>query len=91
MGNAYERPKRIERVEIASYITALDGALCQRVDRSLDLTAGAFLQLRGASNQRIQRRGDDLLGRNVVDEQQHPGSQRFQGWHGLSEIACCGR
>jgi hypothetical protein len=76
---ADERPKRIERVEIASYITALGGALYQRVDRSLDLTAGTFIQLRGASNQRIHRRGDDLLGRNVVNEQQPAGSQRFPG------------
>jgi hypothetical protein len=78
MGDADERPKQIERVEIASYITALDCALCQRVNRSPDLTAGTFIQLQGASNQRIQRRGDDPLGRNVVDEQQHPGSQRFR-------------
>jgi hypothetical protein len=91
VGHADERPKQIEWVEIASYITGLDGVLCQRVNRSLDLTAGTFIQLRGASNQRVQRRSDDLLGRNVVNEQQHPGSQRFQRWHGLSEVECRGR
>ena len=87
MGDADQRPKQVEGVEISSYIAALDCALYQRIKRSLDLTAGTFIQLRGASNQGIQRRGDDLLGRNVIDEQQHPGSQRFQGGHGRSEVA----
>ena len=91
MGHADERPKQIEWVEISAYIAALDRALYQRVNRSLDQTAGTFIQLRGASHHRIQRRGDDLLGRDVVDEQQHPGSQRFKRGHGLGEIALCCR
>ena len=77
--------------QIASYVTALDCALCQRVNRSPDLTAGTFIQLRGASNQRIQCRGDNLLFRDVVDEQPHPGSQRFQRGHDLSEVGRCCR
>ena len=43
MGDAAEHPKQIEWVETASYITALDCALCQRVNRSPDLTAGTFI------------------------------------------------
>jgi ribosomal protein L20 len=58
--------------------------------RSSDLTARTIIEIQRASNQRIQRRGDDLLGRNVVDEQQHLGSQHFQRGHGLGEVARCG-
>jgi hypothetical protein len=43
MGDAAEHPKQIEWVETASYITALDYALCQRVDRSPDPTVNIYL------------------------------------------------
>src|SRR5262249_12261919 len=46
------------------------------MNRSLDLGAGSFIYLRGTADQRIQRRGDDLFGRDVVNEEQHPGPQR---------------
>jgi len=46
------------------------------MDRSFDLIAGGLKHFGGPSDQRIQSRGDDLFGRNVLDEQQHPGTQR---------------
>jgi hypothetical protein len=48
-------------------------ALHQYINCSFDLGAGNFKQLRGTSNQGIQRRGDDLLRRDVINEQEHPG------------------
>ena len=47
MGDADERPQQIERVEIFTDIAALDRALHQRVDGSLNLAVGTFVELRG--------------------------------------------
>lgn len=69
MGHADQRPQEIERFEISTDIAALDGALHQRIDGSPDLIAGTLIQSLGASNQGIECRGDDLLRRDVVDEQ----------------------
>ena len=88
MGDADQRPKQIEWVEISTYVAALDRALYQRINRSLDLAAGTFIQFRGGlQNDRIQCRGDDPLCCNVVNQQEHLGSQRFNRRHGLSESA----
>src|SRR5882724_5227956 len=73
-GDADKSPKQIEWVEVLTYVPALDCALHQSINRSLDLGSGTLIQLRGTSGECIQRRGDDLLGRDVVNEQQHPGS-----------------
>jgi hypothetical protein len=39
MGNADQRPKQIEGVEISSYIATLDCAFGQRINRRLDQAA----------------------------------------------------
>ncbi len=38
------------------------------------------------SYQRIQNRGDDLLCRDVVNEQEHPGAQGFNGGQCIGEL-----
>jgi len=68
-----ERPKQIEWVEIAFVYHAPDGALWGPERQSLldpFADAGAFIQLRGASNN-DQRRGDDLLGPRLVTKEQN--------------------
>jgi len=86
IGDADKCSKQVEWVEIFTYVAALDCALHQRINCSLDLSARTFIQFRVTSNERIQGRGDNLLGRDVVDEQQHPGSQCFNRRHGLGEL-----
>ena len=39
MGDADERAEQIEWLQISTNVAALDGALHQRINRSLDLTA----------------------------------------------------
>ena len=52
---------------------------------------GRFVGLRGTSHERIQRRGDDLFGGDVVYEEQHPGSQRLDGRQFPGKFLFCGR
>ncbi len=57
-----------------------------------DLSAGTFLQLRGTSDQRIQCGGNHLrLRRDVVNEQNHPGSQRFGRGQSSGQLPLCRR
>src|SRR5258708_5967516 len=86
VGDSDQSAKKIEWLEVSTYVAARDGALDQRIDRSLDLSTRTFIQLGGASDEGIQCRGDDVLGGNVIDEQQHPGAQRFDRGHGISEL-----
>jgi hypothetical protein len=48
MGNADQRPKQVEGVEISSYIATLDCALDQRINRRLDQAARTLIKLRRA-------------------------------------------
>jgi len=68
VGNADQCPKQVEWVEISAYVAVLNRALDQRINRSLNLSARTFIELRGASDVCIQRRSDDLLRRNLIDE-----------------------
>jgi hypothetical protein len=56
MGDADQGSKQVKRVEISAYVPASDRALHQRINRSLDLDAGSFIELRGASDNTIQCR-----------------------------------
>jgi len=89
VGNADQRSKKVEGNKIPPYVAALDRAFHQRVNRSLDQAARALEELRRASDETIQCGGYDLLGRNVVDEQQHPRSQRLSRGHRFGEFALC--
>lgn len=86
MGHPDQRSKQVEGYEIVAYVAALDGALHQRINRALDQTARALEELRRASDETIQCGGYDLLRRNVVNEQQHPGSQCLNRRHCLGEL-----
>jgi len=89
VGNPDQRSKQVEGYEIVAYVAALDGALYQRINRALDQTARTLEEFRGASDETIQCGGYDLLRRNVVNEQQHPGSQCLNRGHGLGEFSLC--
>ena len=89
MGHPDQRSKQVEGYEIVAYVAALDGALHQRINRSLNQTARTLEELRRTAYQAIQRRSNDLLRRNVVNEQQHPGSQCLNRGHRLGKFAFC--
>ncbi len=68
VGDPDKRAKQIEWIEVFPYVATVDGALHQRINRSVDLSAGTLIQLRCTSDVRVQRRSDDLLRRDVIDE-----------------------
>src|ERR1019366_8559134 len=74
MRYADQRSKQVEGFEIFSHVAAFDRASDQRINRSVDQSARALKQLRGASDDTIQCGGNDLLCSDVVDEEQHPRS-----------------
>ena len=86
VGHADKSPKQIERVEVLSDVATVDRTLYQRIDRSLDLCPRTFIQLGRTSHICIQCWGDDVLGSDVVYEQQHPGAQRFNRRQRLGEL-----
>jgi hypothetical protein len=86
IGNADQSAKEIDRVKVSTYVAVFDGAFHQGADRFPHLRVRSFKHLLGISNQGIQRRRDDLLRRDVVHEQQHPGSQGFNRGHRLGKV-----
>ena len=86
IGNADQSAKEIDRVKVFTYVAAFDGAFRQRAHRFPGLCVRSFEHPLGNSNQGIQRRRDDLLRRDVVHEQQHPGSQGFNRGHGFGKV-----
>ena len=87
MGNADEGSKQIEGVEIGADVAGLDGAVDEGIDCSLDQTARAFIEPRGTANKAVEGGGDDLLGGDVIDEEQHPGAEGFDRGHGFRKCA----
>ena len=85
-GDADERAEQVEGLEVLADIAALNRAFHQRINRAADLGFGSFVELRRAAGIGVQRRGDDVLGLDVVDEQLHPGAQGFQGRQTLGEL-----
>ena len=85
MRDADQGSKQVECIEISSQIAALLSALDQLIDRSLDHGARTFIEPGWASDYAIESGRNDVLCRNVIDQQQHPGSKRFNRGHGLGE------
>ncbi len=85
MRDADQGAKQVGCIEISAQIATLLGALDQPVDRALDGVACAFMKPGRAPGNGIQGGRDDVLCRNVIDQQQHPGSKRLERRHGLGE------
>ena len=88
MRDADQRSKQVVRIQIFAQIATPLGALHQLTDRTLDHGACAFVEPGRTSGNGIKRRRNDVLCRDVIDQQQHPGSKRFERRHLLSEAAC---
>jgi hypothetical protein len=61
---------RSEWVKVWTDDSALDGAIHQPLNSSVNEIAGCFKQLRGATDKRIQDWGDDLLRQQAINHEQ---------------------
>ena len=85
MRNADQCSKQVVCIQISSQIATLLSALHQVINRALDHAACTFMKPRRAACNGIESGRNDVLCRNVIDQQQHPGSKRFERGHGLGE------
>src|SRR4029077_6093855 len=61
VGDANQRAKQVEWLEVFAYVAAVHGSLHKRINRSPNLKAGRIVQPRRTADDAIQRRCDDLL------------------------------
>ena len=85
MRDADQRSKQVVCIQISLQIATPFRALHQLVDRALDQTARTFIEPGRASDDGIESGRNDVFCRNIIDQQQHPGSKRFERGHGLGE------
>jgi len=85
MGDADQGSKQVGCIQIFAQIATSLGPLHQPIDRALDQAARTFMKPRRASGNGIERGRNDVLGRDVFDQEQHPGSKGFEREHGLGE------
>ena len=86
MRDADQCSKQVVCIQISAQIAAPLGPLHQPIDRSLDQAARTLLESGRAPDEGIESGRNDVLCRNVIDQQQHPGSKRFERRHGLGEM-----
>src|SRR5246127_1703803 len=89
VSDADEGLQEIDWVEVPTYVAAFDTALYESTNYFMDWRVGSFNHLRVAPDRRIQRRRNNLLRRDVINEQQHPRPQSFQRRHGRCELLLC--
>jgi len=89
IGEADQRPKQIRGVNVSSHVAALFSALHQFVDCSLNQAARTLIEPGRASGNAVESGRNDVLGRDVVDEQQQPGAQGLDRGHRGSEDVRC--
>ena len=61
VGDANQRAKQVEWLEVFAYVAALHSSLHECIDRSPNLNAGRIVQPRRTAADAIQGRCDDLL------------------------------
>ena len=87
MGDANHRSKQVGGVQIASHVAAPLRAFHQLLHRSLYQAARVFIESGSASDDAVESGRNDLLRGNVIDQQQHPGSQGFDRGQRRGEAA----
>jgi hypothetical protein len=87
--DADHRPKQVGGVNISSHIAALFRALHQLFDCSLDQAARTLIEPGRASGNAVESGRNDVLCRDVIDEQQQPGAQGLDRRHRGDEPARC--
>src|SRR6185437_7301602 len=77
ISDADQSVKQIAGIEVFAYFAALDAAFDQIAKCLLHQSVGIFKHFLVISEQRVQRRCDDLFCSDSVNEQQQPRPQRF--------------
>jgi nucleoside-diphosphate-sugar epimerase len=83
--DADERADEVVRISVFAQFAAGDGAFDRRDEGSLNETARAFDQSQRAARDGIHGRDDERFGGHMVDEEKHPGAERFNRWQGGGE------
>ena len=92
VGDSYHRPKEIGGVNVFSHVAALFRALDQIIDCSLDQAARTLIEPGRTSGNTVEGGRNNVLGRDVIDEQQQPGAQRLNRGHRDGEpMRCSGK
>ena len=77
MGEAGERAQHVGVIGVRANFASSSSALHHSRHRVGDPSARGCVELRRAADHRLEGRRDDFLGRDIVDEQPHPGMQRL--------------
>lgn len=87
MRDADQRPKQVVCIQISSQIATPFRPLHQPADRTLDQAARTLMKSGRTSGNGIESGRNDVICRNVIHQQEHPGSQRFNRGHGFGKAA----
>jgi hypothetical protein len=89
--DANERADEVVRIGVCAEIAAIDGAFDRRDEGSVNETTRAFDQSHRAARDGVHGRDDERFGGHMVDEEKHPGAERFKRWQGGGEalFGCC--
>ena len=85
MEDAHEGTHEVVGVGVRAEIAAVDGALDGGYEGGVDERAGAFEEAHGAAGDGVHGGNDEPFCGDVVDEEEHPGTERFKRRHGGGE------
>ena len=92
MEDTDERAEEVVRIGVRAQIAARDCAFDRRDEGSMYETARAFDQPHRAAGDRVHRRDDECFCGYMIDEEKHPGAERFKWWQGRGEaLLGCGK
>ena len=92
MKDADKRADEVVRVSVCAQFAASDSAFDRSDEGSVNETARAFDQSHRAARDGVHGRDDERFGSHMVDEEKHPGAERFKRRHGGSEaLFRCGK
>lgn len=83
--DADEGADEVVGVSVGAEIATRDGAVDGGYEGGADERSGAFDEAHGAARDGVHRGDDEPFCRDVVDEEQHPGTERFERLHGGGE------
>ncbi len=83
--DAYEGTDEVIGIGVGAEMAAGDCALDQGDEGGVDEASGAFHKPGGAAGDGVHGGEDELFLGYVIDEEKHPGPERFEGRQGVGE------
>lgn len=83
--DAYKGADEVGGIGAGTKIAVLDGVLDEGGKGAVNGCAGAFDETSGTSRDGVHRGQDEGLCGDVIDEQEHPGAESFEGRQGDGE------